>query len=344
VDKLKKAVAADPDVKVVLDSAGTLIKEGQALRAACAGALTTLQNIIDTHSLSGDFSSLTDCVNEAKINLPKISDQVKAGAEAAQRLVDKAKAATGPALVAVKDQLAGLQTVVHAKQALDQVQRTWAALDVALGLQQRVPPPAWRNDHFQDQPLTSTLDTAINLTRTNPRQDGDVVFYRPAIRKDGAPALTGIEKALRIKKVGARIDVSAAVTFVHPHSLLVGEDRFRAAPGLTAALHYRNWRGPNENTGCAFWNFLDPGLGFHVISPDLGQTRVDANGKIITQDPSAEIGVGGVVQLLGDLFQAGYGYDIQVNRAYWYFGFGLQRLIDLGISLPVGGGRSTANQ
>jgi hypothetical protein len=35
------------------------------------------------------------------------------------------------------------------------------------------------------------------------------------------------------------------------------------------------------------------------------------------------------------LFQAGYGYDIQVGRPYWFFGFGLQRLVDLGISLPL---------
>jgi hypothetical protein len=71
---------------------------------------------------------------------------------------------------------------------------------------------------------------------------------------------------------------------------------------------------------------------------------VDATGKVVDQGPGAEIGVGGVVQLFGDPLQGGYGYDIQAGRAYWYIGFGLQRLIDLGITLPVGGGRSPANQ
>ncbi len=344
VEKLKKTAATDQDVKAVVTSAGDLVREGQALQAACAGAFKTLQTIIDTHSISGDLGALATCTRAVRDNLAKIRDQAKKAATAAQALVDKTKAATGPALAAVKDQLAGLQTVVHAKQALDKVQETWTALAGALDLQPKLATPAWRSDHFQDQPLTSALDTAIDLTRTNPRQDGDAVFFRPAISKDGAPALVGVQKALRLKKVGTRVDVGAAVTFVRPQSLKDGEDTFRAAPAVTAALHYRDWRGPDENTGNRFWNFIDPGFGFHVVYPDLGHTQLDAAGKVIAKDPSVEIGVGGVVQLLGDLFQAGYGYDIQVGRAYWYFGFGLQRLIDLGVSLPVTGERSPANQ
>jgi len=344
VGTLKKSVAADPDVQVVFTNATALVKEGKALKAACAGALTTLQNIIDTHSLSGDLASLTSCARQVRDDFPNIRDQVKAAATSSQALVAKATAEAGPALAAIREQAAGLETVVHAKEALDKLQETWGTFAAVLDIKASVPPPAWRNDHFQDRPLDSTSDTAIELTRINPRQDGDAIFFRPSLTKDGAPLLTGVDKALRVRKEGARVDVSATVTFVHPQSLQDGEDPFRAAPGLTAALHYRDWRSAGENTGCRFWNFIDPGLGFHVIYPDLGHTQVDATGKINVKDPSVEIGVGGVVQLLGDLFQAGYGYDIQVNRAYWYFGFGLQRLIDLGITLPVGGARSAANQ
>jgi hypothetical protein len=344
VAKLKKSLAADADVQVVVTNAGALIDEGKALKGACAGVLSTLQTIIDTRSLSGDLGALGGCATAVRDTLPKLRDQATKAEEAAQKLLTRAQAAAGPALDAIKQQAAALQTVVHAKESLDHLQEAWTTFAGVLDVKPAVPPPAWRNDHFQDRPLDSTLETAIDLTKTNPRQDGDAIFFRPSLTKDGTRLLTGRDKALRVRKEGARVDVSAAITFVRPTSLRDGEDPFRAAPGLTAALHYRDWRDPGHNAGNRLWNFLDPGIGFHVIYPDLGQTQLDANGKVISKDPSAEIGVGGVVQLLGDLFQAGYGYDIQVARPYWYIGFGLQRLIDLGITLPVSGGRSPANQ
>jgi hypothetical protein len=342
VGNLRTSVESDPDIQMVVSNAGALVREGQALKVACAGAGATLQNVIETHSISGDLGALTTCAQEVRHNLPNIRGAVKASAASAGALL--AKAAASPAFARTEDQAAALQTVVHAKEALDNLERTWTTFAGALDLTPSLPPPAWRNDHFQDRTLDSTLDTAIDITKINPRQDGDPIFFRPALTKDGSRVLTGVDKALRVRKEGARVDVSAAVTFVHPRSLLDGEDRFRAAPGLTAALHYRDWRAAGQNTGCQLWNFLDPGLGFHAIYPNLGHAQLDATGKVVGKAPTAEIGVGGVAQLFGDLVQGGYGYDIQAGRAYWYVGFGLQRLIDLGITLPVSGGRSPANQ
>jgi len=348
VDRLTKSLAADPDAKAIVADAGVLRQQGQDMRDACTGALTTVQNILASGSLSAlsaiDFTPLLTCATAVEKDVPNVKSAVQDASARAQKLIDEAKSQSGAVFASIKDQIEALQTVVHAKEALDKVQTTWSAVAGGLRIQTKVPAPVWRTDHFQDQPLSAAVATAIDLPRTNPRQEGDTVFFKPSITKDGVPALVGVQKALRLRKEGARVDVSAAITFVRPRALQDGEDAYRAAPAVTAALHYRDWRGPGKNSGNALWNFLDPGIGFHVVYPDLGHNVEDATGKVVSKDPSTEIGVGGVVQLLGDLFQAGYGYDIQVGRQYWFFGFGLQRLMDLGVSLPLTGQRTTANQ
>lgn len=201
-----------------------------------------------------------------------------------------------------------------------------SAFAMMLGARNQLVGPVTPGDDSATGTLAGIVNTAIQLTRTR-REEGDALYYRPSIVGDGVTLEAGVDQTFLVVQAGLRLDVSAALNFIRPMSLRDGEEQFRAGPAITATLHYRAWRQPGGHVGNRLWNFLDPGVGVHLAYPDLG--------GMFEADPAAEIGMGGVIQVFGDLFQVGYGYDLQVGRSYWYLGVGLHTLADLGISFPV---------
>ena len=330
------------------------LDEGQRLMAALEALRATLVAVQARcgHVLAGpgalvraDPSSLLDCVEVMRSTLDGTLLANVAALEAAVQSLQERIAARPRLRAALGEELSSVLEMLATYQQPDGPWRALAAL--VRGACRELAGPAVRTDVFTDRALAEITDTAIQLTRTT-RAPDDVVFYRAALVSSDEPVEVGLDHTMRVVQAGLRLDVSAAVAFLRPFSPRDGlrggprdgEAPFRPAPAITAALHYHDWRGSDHHTGNRLWNFLDPGVGIHLAYPDLGVTRRDAQGSTIESDPAAELGVGGVVQLFGDLVQAGYGYDLQAGRAYWYIGLGLQTLTDLGISLPVRAGAS----
>jgi hypothetical protein len=181
-----------------------------------------------------------------------------------------------------------------------------------------------------DRPLRNILNPSVNLVLTR-REPGDLVYHRSAVVVDGVEVAQWTSTPMRVVTSGWHVNVSGSVVFVQAFETEPGDSSFPAAPAATAALHFHAPRGSGENRSHAFWNFLDPGLGMHFAYLDLGP-KDDEDG-----DPGAEIGLGGTLQLFGDIVQGGVAYDLQVKRPYFFFGVGLQTLTELGLTVPAAG-------
>lgn len=185
-------------------------------------------------------------------------------------------------------------------------------------------------EQMTDRPLRNILNPSVNLVLTR-REPGDLVYHRSAVVVDGVEVAQWTSTPMRVVTSGWHVNVSGSVVFVQAFETEPGDSSFPAAPAATAALHFHAPRGSGENRSHAFWNFLDPGLGMHFAYLDLGP-KDDEDG-----DPGAEIGLGGTLQLFGDIVQGGVAYDLQVKRPYFFFGVGLQTLTELGLTVPAAG-------
>lgn len=291
---------------------------GGVARDAAAGDDARAQALLDCASAIGE--ALAD-------DLPAMLAQVE---DTAKLLLQRADVV--PALRRELGDLNGLRRLIV---VYDRAQEYWgSSFTIILGTRHQLVDPTEPRIEFIDRKASDIANTAIEITRTR-REEGDVVHFRPSIVKDGVPILVGLDRTFLVVRAGLRLDVSVSLNFIRPVSRREDEIGFRAAPAVTATLHYHAWREDGEHTGNRLWNFLDPGLGVHLAYPDLGVTRLGPDNIVEEYDPAAEIGVGGVLQLFGDLCQIGYGYDLQVGRAYWYLGIGLHTLTDLGISIPI---------
>ncbi|MBI2391738.1 MAG: hypothetical protein HYV09_19265 [Deltaproteobacteria bacterium] len=198
----------------------------------------------------------------------------------------------------------------------------------------------WSKTDFADRPITAVTDTSIELMRSG-RQEGDTLFVRPSLIVDGGTSIEGPTTKMRVTRLGSHIDVSAALLFVTPHARAERADgsmepRFVAAPALTIGYHYRFWRDSGEAKAGGlhgFFNFLNPGIGLHAATLAMPKRE---GGKAV-DTTTIQLGLGPIVQLFGDVVQVGWGYDIQAERSYWFFGFGLKTATDLGLSFPSRG-------
>lgn len=184
-----------------------------------------------------------------------------------------------------------------------------------------------------DRPYGQITDTVIDLTRTE-RQEKDFVTFQPAVTIDGRVVLDGAPVTMKVVRTGLHVNVSAGLFFVSPLDQATGEPMFTPAPAVTTAVHYRIARSSGEASpggASALWNFMNAGIGFHAATLALGKKPEDGTATGANQ---IELGVGGALQLFGDLAQIGVGYDFQAERAYWFLGFGLQTATDFGISFP----------
>jgi hypothetical protein len=190
-------------------------------------------------------------------------------------------------------------------------------------------------EHLKDRAYSDVADTSIELTRSA-RARGDYVYYRSASVNSGTVTERFSSAPLRVVTTGWHVNVSGSVVFVRALEHQAQDSDFPAAPAATAALHYGSRRGSNEQHGSRFWNFVDPGIGLHMAYLDLGP-KASTGDTSTKSDPAMEFGVGGVVQLFGDVLQGGIAYDLQAARSYWFFGIGLQTATNFGLTTSVSG-------
>ncbi len=301
----------------------TLAAASQVPASKLDGVFGCLRSLGDTVSKLADGQSgaaagaLTSVRDASKALLQEIRDETAAGRELAE----------------LKEQL---ESVEQASEQFASAADGWKQLLAMLqSSRQELSQPVWRDDNFTDRSMDDIVDTSIDLLTTD-RREGDFVHYRVSIVKDGERIKTGARRTLRVVRSGLHVDIGAALLLLSPINGDDDEDQFSAAPAVSAALHYRDWRTSGNTRGNPVWNFLNPGIGVHFAYADMGQTVVQ-DGEIVKDDPTNEVAIGGVVQLFGDLLQAGVGYNFQAERSYWFIGFGLRSLTDLGVSLPVTG-------
>ncbi|MBC7978339.1 MAG: hypothetical protein H7138_25420 [Myxococcales bacterium] len=321
-----KEVAA---VKTQLEALSATLRE---IKPACTPVLDAIKR-----KAPGDVSldAAEACIRAVIQHGPALLAQARTTGAAAVALVDyvaKNRAKLGELLQPLTDLLPKLETVKRVQQWGDVVKDGWAQLKGFLDAGTAATAAAtWSDDQQTDHVLAEITDTTIDLRRTE-RKEAALLHFRPSIiNKDGSAAIVGATHDLRVVRMGAYIDVSAGVAFVDANDDESGP--FSAAPGVVAALHYR--ARPSNGAARAF-NALRPGIGLHFLYPDLGSKEVNDAGAVTGEDPSFELGVGGTLTLFGDLLQVGVGYDLQVQRSYWYLGFGLDTLAKLGVRFSPG--------
>lgn len=215
----------------------------------------------------------------------------------------------------------------------------WAELALAqIPASEASPPPA--SDEGAGAAGPPIQSTTIDLLRME-REAGDVLWYRPTLTiKRGETVESKIEGApvnMVLVRNGAQVRIAPAVFFVQPFELADDEPAFRPLPAVSTTLHARIPRLSGQPVPCNLcraYNIVDPGIGIHMMVLSLGQLKEDAAGRTTTTNNTFEIGMGGTVQLFGDIVQGGVGYDLQARRPYWFIGVGLQSLTDFGITIP----------
>jgi hypothetical protein len=316
-------------VKAAVQAVGKSISR---VRAACGPLIDAAQRGAIERVAAADPTS---CARAMLVDGPRLIAEIGKAATALAalgRLLDRFPTKVGALLQPLRELVPRLKTIGQLKAWADRAEQGWKHLlgELELG-SQIAAAPVWLADQQTDLPLEAITDTAIDLRRTA-RKEGDLLHFRPSLVKaDGSAAILGTTSDFRVVRMGMYIDVSAGVAFVNKLDDAWGP--FSTAPGVVAAVHYR-WRP--EDRAARFMNALRPGLGIHFFNPDLDTPKVDATGAVIEDDSAVEIGVGGSLLLFGDLLQVGAGYDLQADTSYWYVGFGLNTLANLGVRFSPG--------
>ncbi|HWO25687.1 MAG TPA: hypothetical protein VNO30_43410 [Kofleriaceae bacterium] len=340
---VEAALAAIRDDVLQLAEARTVKTSVQAVAQTVRRLRTACAPLIDA-ARSGAIDRVTaaEPTSCARIMLddgPRLITEIRAAAAALSAVVRlteqppaRPPARLGALLQPLRELVPKLKTIGQLKEWADRAEQGWKQLLGVLDLgSQMAAAPVWLAEQQTDLALEAITDTAIDL-RCTARKEDDLLHFRPSLTKaDGSAALAGTTTDFRVVRMGLYIDVSAGVAFVNKRDDAWGP--FSTAPGVVAAVHYR-FRP--DSGGARFMNALRPGVGIHFFNPDLDETKVDATGATVETDSAVEIGVGGSLLLFGDLLQVGLGYDLQADTSYWYVGFGLDRLANLGVRFSPG--------
>ncbi|HUQ01020.1 MAG TPA: hypothetical protein VM261_00935 [Kofleriaceae bacterium] len=325
-DRVATIVKGVDGVKELVAAVKALAAQARVIEAACRPVLTA---VAQARLRDIGLDDALICGKAIHAAVPEIEKQ----AGAVKAAIVRIRAATPAATAAVRAELDKLAADLDAFDTIEGVvtraKDKWLAIVAVLqGHRAEATAPVWRDDKQLDRVVTDLVDTAIDLPRTG-RKDGDRVEFRGVVVDKGVAVVMGSSTVMHVVRTGLYIDVSAAVLFLEPVD--DKDDELEAAPAIVAAAHYRL----RERGSCVrlrrFLNFVQPGIGLHFGSPDLGTSDPMA----MTEDPALEMGVGGNLLLFGDLLQVGVGYDLQVGTEYAFVGFGLNTLGKLGVRVPL---------
>lgn len=184
--------------------------------------------------------------------------------------------------------------------------------------------------------LSRGLDQIVDadvLVGDTPADRGDqvVVFVELVRAAEGGEeeAVLWSRRKLQVVRRGLSDTVDAHLIFANRSSEPggdVSETNFEASPSASWTLHDRMLEDrPDAESWASAWNTIDPGLGINVAA--------------LSFEDSVEVGAGAHVSFFGDLVQAGYGWNLNVDddRGYWSLGIGLVELLDIAGLGNIGG-------
>ena len=343
LDELRTAKwATQRQAQGLIRSAETLSKQLQETRTVCraafervaggASAQVIVQELLDSGStVRSCVSKLQESSSTITRSSREVDDEVRFFRTAVERDAQLGRQ-VGKDWIAKLDKL----RVAALSSTVSELVGWWADFDRALmksagmGTDVVFAPP----ETATDRSFRELQNTRIDLVRTM-REPGDLVTYRSAVVRDVSETSQWRGPTMRVVVTGFHIDVSASVVFVRALDVEDHDASFPAAPAATASLHYTVPRSDGVNRSGSTFNFINPGICLHIAYLDLGPKTVEADKQ--STDPSTEIGIGGVVQLFGDVLQAGVAYDLQAERSYGFVGVGLQTLTNFGLTVPSAG-------
>jgi uncharacterized coiled-coil DUF342 family protein len=145
-------------------------------------------------------------------------------------------------------------------------------------------------------------DTSFDLRNTGRREHGDSVVIRISSGVPEQAVRHHQERHIRMYKVLTYVDVAVSLIFAEPKDETLLDSRFQAAPSYSVLLK----KGSRSST---FRNeLLQPAIGLNFAALDFNR------------DETLEFGVGVTLSVFRDYIQAGYGYNINEDEEYWFFG------------------------
>lgn len=155
-------------------------------------------------------------------------------------------------------------------------------------------------------------ETVLDLKFTGARAENDSVLFKLGTGRVD-PATGQAKEAVRqlqavyvdLFQVLVHFDTSANLIFADPNGTANLSSRWQFAPAYSVLLKWGSRDRPLYN------RLIDAGVGINIAILDFDG------------DDNPELGVGGVVAILRDILQAGYGYNISEDLWYGFFGIGL---------------------
>ena len=353
-EKLAKAANTD-GAAGLLRTLGASTRETFKLMAdqaqECARALTTSVQVLTTNAGANPPAAQSQLIDQVKAQLKTLERSATDLAALAEKY--RAPATTGdPAafLEATNADLASVKTTVETVAgAVKQIQTTLAGApasllqggdlaDGATGLKGKLEgclgtireslkgitadfggvnhaeqiralaEEAWK-DVLSFDVATVPATSAVQLVTAGPRRAGDLVLIRIAATR-GSDTKHEIldEQQVTLQRVLPHLELSVGLVFADPLGSSEVSHRFQAAPAYSVLYRRGSRRSMARNS---FWNV---GIGLSVAAVDFDK------------DDVPELGLGLTTSAFADLLQAGAGYNVFLDRAYWFFG----------VRLPVG--------
>ena len=156
---------------------------------------------------------------------------------------------------------------------------------------------------------------SVDLRDAGYREPGDRLFVKLGIGTGGRPAEEVESASFYLYHTTWHPEVKISLIFADPLGDVDMKRRFQAAPSYSVLLKKASRRSLTYN------ELIDPGFGLNVAALDFDP------------DESLELGLGGVLSGFRDYLQVGGGYNLTVNRWYWFLG--------LRLPLPSLGGGGT---
>ncbi len=143
------------------------------------------------------------------------------------------------------------------------------------------------------------VSTVLDLHYAGKRDPGDVLLVKAMIWKgeETSPVITEV-RDYPVMNALPHIQMNVAYSFARPISI---ESNWKGGPLVSILYKFKSH-------SLAYRNFMDVGIGLHAASYDFNN------------DDTPEFAGGAVLSLFKDYLQAGWGFNFNANRGYWFAG------------------------
>ncbi len=141
--------------------------------------------------------------------------------------------------------------------------------------------------------------TVLDLHYAGKRDPGDLLLLKALIWKgeETSPVITEVQD-YPVMNALPHIQMNVAYSFAKPTST---ESNWKGGPLVSILYKFKSH-------SLAYRNFMDVGIGLHAASYDFNN------------DDTPEFAGGAVLSLFKDYLQAGWGFNFNANRGYWFAG------------------------